>query len=595
MTRNFSIGAALLLVAGLAGAAPKPIERRDGHSSAASVIVRGFDPVSAIDGAQKALALQRAIPDVKAVNPAGLQTRVLWSVAEPREGQFDWSGYDSLADTLRKNGLRWSPLLVLGGIDGPPSWLRLKQGYQPLTCVEHNQESPLASRWYPLLRSAAAKFVRAFGERYGKSGLLESVTLGIAGADGSAALPHSNQSSAGHLHAGLWNNDEYAVDAFRIWLASKYGGSTPLRDAWGGLTQGLSNVQSFLKRDAATERAWIDQLDFLSDSISQWSLLWLKEGRTALPKTPLYLRTAAHSPPESGVDLALLARAAADSGAGLQVVIETEDQRTILTRASLAGACASEFGIPLRLEAAGPAGDASVSAVLFASSAYSAGRVIEFSSVASPPIRERLKGRLITPAGSPRNMEIAVYHPQMSARLLGTDPMPAIQPLRDRFDFDLVSDAQILAGALTRYKALVMVQGNVSESRVWRELYDWVRKGGLLIHPEGMGNLTTVERDNSYHSLIFGAQSGAGPRALSLPYRGNSVAYREQVSRVLNDAPELSPAARVAISVDAEEDGVYVTGHSHRLWLNLGAVARQKHGTTISPFSVTPESATTRR
>jgi hypothetical protein len=213
------------------------------------------------------------------------------------------------------------------------------------------------------------------------------------------------------------------------------------------------------------------------------------------------------------------------------------------------------------------------------------------SLAASPSAKGALKA-LRTPrqvdSGRP---PVAVYHPSTYLKLAGADPAPALQPLRDRFDFDLVSDSQVLEGALGRYKALVFVQGSVLESRALRDIHAWAKKGGIVIYPEGMGRLQTVERDEIYHRMLFGSRGAdKPPRVFSLPLRGNSVAYRDRVTAILGGAPELPAGERAALKRDSEEDGLlYSVIGAERMWLNVTALPKQKSGIKIPPYSVTSE------
>ncbi len=589
---GFWIVSAIAVVGAGAFASPDSKTPVRARAAAPAIILRGFEPVTPLDGITKARALERAVPEFKSYGAPVHQTRVLWSVVEQREGIFDWSAYDRLLEVHKRHGIRWAPIVVVSGVDAVPAWMSNKHGFRRFTCVEHGTESPVASRWFPLLRSSGLKFLRAFCERYRDSGALESVTLGIAGSDGRAAMPGYGvlPATPGHLHPGLWIRDEYAIEAFQIWLASKYGGSNLFRDAWGGLSQGIPFVEPFKKSDAPTERAWLDQLDFAADSMTQWARLWLKEARSALPSTPLYLRTSADLPAESGVDLAAQARVAIEFGVGIQATFSAQNHRTTLTRTALASSASTQFKAALRLEAEGVLDGPAVTAGLFAASASRADAIaLDYASLeAARAAREALRAQRNLPSYLSRSVPIAVYYPQTFMKLVGSEFLAALLPLRDRFDFDLVSDTQILQGGLERYKALVMLQGSVSEASVWRDVSAWTLKGGLLIHPEGMGRLHTVERDETYHFLLFAPKpNGKVVRAISLSVRGNSVDYRDQAVKILSEAPELSSDERVAVLIDGEEDGVYTSGGSgSRIWLNLTLIEKQKGGILIPPSSI---------
>jgi hypothetical protein len=542
--------------------------------------------------------IERAVANAKLLSPTSLQGAVRWSAVESREGQFDWAACDRLVGLVKQSGLRWSPNLVLGGMYATPAWVTRKPGYKALQCVEHGRRAPIASPWYAGLREHAGRFVKAFCERFRDSGVLESVTLGVTGFDGRAALPQAASDPSGsHMHPGLWNGDSEAERSFQVWLAAKYAGSGPLRDAWGGLTQGIPYVRPFLKRDSSSERAWIDQMDWMADSVSQFSGVLLKVARAELPQIPIYLRTNAAAAPESGCDLALQSRAAAESGAGMQVAFSSSEYRSALARLCLAAAIAAEFKTPLRVEVEGALSAPAVTSTVFASAASGAKSIVmNADSLGRAPAAkaalDSARGFFIPQA---RAAEIAVYYPETSAKLLNADVIAALQPLRDRFDFDLVRESQITHAALPRHRAIVMVQGHVAEGRALRDLHAWTRKGGLLIYPEGMGRLLTVERDDMYHFLFFAPRPvGKGAlKAVSLPHRGNSLPYREKIAGILRKSAELTPAARAELSADLEEDGIYVSGRAaNRLWLNLTTQGATRGTIQIPPLSIGAESGT---
>jgi hypothetical protein len=170
--------------------------------------------------------------------------------------------------------------------------------------------------------------------------------------------------------------------------------------------------------------------------------------------------------------------------------------------------------------------------------------------------------------------EIAVYYPETTIRLRGNDFLRFVQPLRDRFDFAYVSDGQIADGGLKQVKVLILLDGNIAEEPTWKRLYDWVWDGGLLLYPDGMGRLRTVEGDTSWHTKILqGTQDRRRGSVRSFAGRGDSSAYRDFVTQTLAQAPELSPASHAMVRADGREDGLYVTVSSpdELLWLNYTA------------------------
>jgi len=165
---------------------------------------------------------------------------------------------------------------------------------------------------------------------------------------------------------------------------------------------------------------------------------------------------------------------------------------------------------------------------------------------------------------------VAVYYPETHIRLNGNKFLPYVERLRDRFDFDYLSDQQIEDGGLRSHRALILAWGNVAEASCWRTIADWVRRGGLVLRPGDMGPLRTVEGDPwPEAALSANADSGQGRSAVS-DQPGNSVAYRDFLTKTLAAAPQLDALTRRMVSLDGQEDNVFVTACENEfLWLNF--------------------------
>ena len=145
-----------------------------------------------------------------------------------------------------------------------------------------------------------------------------------------------------------------------------------------------------------------------------------------------------------------------------------------------------------------------------------------------------------------------------------------VQPLRDRFDFDYLSDQQIADGGLGRHRALVLLWGNVSEAATWRAVAEWVKQGGLLLRPGDLGPLRTVE-GAAWPEAALAATADAGKgRIAASPHGGHTAACREFLARRLAAAPELDALTRQMVALDSQEDNVFVTACDQELlWLNF--------------------------
>ncbi|MGC8669031.1 MAG: family 14 glycosylhydrolase [Chthonomonadales bacterium] len=562
------------------------------------LILGGMDPSSRRDAAAQADAFMSVAPALKQLGVTSHEVYVRWNLCEPEPGRFDWSIYDRYVAIYRKYDLKWVPLLVLGPAYTLPDWYYHKPGSQGYVCLEHGKESDVQSLWNPELRKHVSRFIRAFCDHYRSSGVIEALLLGITGNYGEAIYPASGNDWTAdvhgpyHTHPGFWAGDPYAVKSFRMWLIRKYGGPGPFRDAWGERCGDLASVKPFLRRDAPNERAWLDLCDWYIGSMTQWAHFWLQEARKAFPKGDIYLCTGGHAPPEHGSNFAEQCRVAAQVGAGVRITNEASDYALNFSLTRWIASAGKQYGAYFSFEPASRVDAHGVVARIYNATASGARGLHFYYGNLFDHAEEGLRNFIRFGSQFKQRtpiVEVAVYYPQTHIKLFGNDFLRYVQPLRDRFDFGYMADEQIRDGGLAHVKALILLEGNTSEDWVWRRIAAWVRRGGLLIVPDGMGPLRTVEGDESFQNEILGpaAQHGRG-RVLVFHGDGGSADYRAFVTRELARAPELSNKTRAMISSDGLEDHVYVTlcSPNELLWLNYSPAEVRKSGVLLPPYSI---------
>jgi hypothetical protein len=562
------------------------------------LIVGGFDPARRTDANTQAQALEASVPALKQLGVTSHEGYVRWNLCEVAPGKFDWSVYDRFVQVYKKHGMKWVPFLIVGSAYSLPDWYykHREAGYQGYICLEHGIESDVQSLWNPKLRQYVARFIKSFCEHYRDTGVIESILLGVTGNYGEAIyIASGNDWTADihgpyHTHSGFWAGDKYAVESFRLWLTRKYGGFGPLRDAWGEKAGNVNAVKPFLRQDAPNERAWLDFCDWYIGSMTEWSRFWLKTTRQYFPKGDIYLCTGGHAPPEHGANFGDQCRIAAEIGGGVRITNEGSDYRGNFSLTHWVASGGRQYGAYFSFEPAGEVNTNGVIARIYNATAsgakglhYYYPNLFQTDAARDNFIKYGAQFRQREPV-----VEIAAYYPQTFIKLNGNDFLPYVQPLRDRFDFDYMSDEQILDGGLKKIRALILLHGNISEEKVWRAITDWVKRGGLLFYPDGMGRLRTVEGDESPHQALFGpgANTGRG-RVLTYSGLGRDAAYRAFVARELAKAPELSAESRAMVAADGEEDGLFITLCAPRelLWLNYTAKEARKGKTALPPFS----------
>ncbi len=563
------------------------------------LIVGGFDPARKEDVEPMTRALEAAMPALKQLGVTSHEGYVRWNLCEPEPGKYDWSVYDRYVEIYRRYGMKWVPFLIVGSAYSLPRWYykNRQAGYQGYVCLEHGEESDVQSLWNPALREHVARFIRAFCEHYRGTGVIESILLGITGNYGEAIyIATGNDWTADiygpyHTHAGYWAGDPYAVKSFQQWLAKKYTSIEALSRAWGRTYAQFEDIRPFLKKDAPNDRAWLDFTDWYIGSMNEWARFWMKETRKHFPKGDIYLCTGGHAPPEHGANFGEQCKIAAEVGGGVRITNEASNYALNFSLTRWVASAGRQYGAYFSFEPAGYVDPNGVIVRIYNATAsgarglhYYYPNLFDTETARQNFIRWGSEFKQRKPI-----VEIAVYYPQTHIMLNGNDFLGYVQPLRDRFDFDYMSDEQILDGGLKRVKALILLHGNVSEGSVWRAVIGWVRAGGLLIAPAGIGRLRDVEGNDTYHDDLFrvGTNTGKG-RVLLHNGTGGSAEYRAFISSNLAKAPELSPASRQMVQADGEEDGVFVTlcAPNELLWLNTTDAEVSKQGKKLPPHSI---------
>jgi len=428
----------------------------------AQLPVVGFEPNGPLDASRQVRALEAAAPALRAMGITGHQWRVRWGMCEPVAGRYDWSICDRYVDAYRRTGIKWAPVLVLGSADAVPAWFRARRdaGYQGFVCLEHGREHVAPSLWSPALKRHIARFVEAFCRRYRDAGVIESLSLAITGERGEAAYPSGSRVARDardrllHTHEGLWAGDPCAVESFRAWLARKYGGSSPLRDAWGPRASNLNTVRPFLKRDAPNERAWLDLCDWYIGSLTEWCGFWMAEARKHFPVGDLYLCTRPEGSPEWGVDLGGQCRAAKAAGGGILISCDDSGLPGGLPCAGWETTRPDERGAYLGFQHPGNAGAREIAHLLYRATTARARSVrVQVRTVLATQASRELLPRWAAGSAQPSaSSEIAVYYPETHVRLYGNDFQTFVAPLRDRFDFRVpgMGNAVAFRAAATR-------------------------------------------------------------------------------------------------------------------------------------------------
>jgi hypothetical protein len=543
------------------------------------LIVGGFDPVRADGLAARINGLKAVLPAFRLFGVTSHEGYVRWNLCEPTPGRYDWGIYDRYVDLYRRNGLKWVPFLIVGPAYSLPDWFYKSSESQGYVCLEHGQETQIQSLWNPRLRAHAAQFIKAFCDHYRDTGMIESILLGVTGNFGEAIYPATDGfgwtaeiHGKYHSHTGFWAGDRYAVESFRQFVHKKYQSNGRLHEAWGPKARDITVIRPFLRDDAPNDRAWLDFTDWYIGSMTEWSRFWMQETRKNF-RGEIYLCTGGHAPAAHGADFAEQCRIAAEAHGGVRITNEGSDYRHNFALTRWVASASRQYGAYFSFEPASSVTPDGVVARIYNATASGA-RGLHFYN--NNLFGNERGGANFLAQGSqfrqrrPR-VEIAVYYPETFIRLEGHTFLNYVQPLRDDFDFDYLSDRQIADGGLSGHKALILLQGNVAEAATWRSIRDWVKQGGWVLRPGDLGKLHCVEGDGWPEAVFSGQGPGEGSgRVLTSPSPAKSEQYREFVTRSLRTAENLAGTTRRMLSLDGQEDGVFVTAFEDELlWLNF--------------------------
>jgi Glycosyl hydrolase family 14 len=554
-------------------------------------IVGGFDPAKTADAAPQAHALETSMPALKSLGVTSHEGYVRWNLCEPSPGKYDWSVYDRFVALYKKHHIKWVPFLIIGSPYSLPDWYYKKPGSQGYVCLEHGQQSDVQSLWNPALKAHIARFVKAFCEHYKPTGVIESILLGVTGNYGEAIYPASGNDWTAdihgnyHTHAGMWAGDPYAVQDFRRWLKARYPSYAALSASWGSGAPASADVATpFLRKDAPSDRAWLDECSWYIGSMTSYARFWMHETRKNFPTGDIYLCTGGHAPAEHGSDFGEQCKVAAEVHGGVRITNEGSDERANFSLTRWVASAGRQYGAYFSFEPAGEVNPAGVVGRVFnASTSGAKGLHYYYPNLfASDAAREYfVKSGAAFTQHTPI-IEAAVYYPETDILLHGNDFLGSVQALRSSLDFDYMSDGQIRDGGLSRIKVLILLKGNTSEASTWAKIKQWLRAGGIVIYADSIGSLRTVE---GAPENMLTEDAGKG-KVIRYAGSANGQEYGRFIASTL--LAESGVGARFKAMLRASAGGVFAsvdTGGRLTLY-NHGDAALQADGAEVPPHTI---------
>ncbi len=429
-----------------------------------------------------------------------------WSIAEPREGNWDFSHYVKNADALHSAGFKYA---VFCWVHFPPQWYLDSPDFVPYQCAEHGEKLLQMSPWSPDVWKVYWRFYSALKEAMGdKIDWIRIATPSDYGEIGYPAAMTSWLVPQKHAHAGYWCGDQYARDDFRAQMKERFKDLKVLNKRWGTSFASWDKVtypelaeekgaQTARESGKATDRRrWLDFVDWYSGNWLRFVPRLANTIRQMFPGKPLIVSVGyASEHPRYGNDYSAIPKMAAKIGVALQ----TPSNVGYYAMKRVSTAC-HFYGAPYYTEPPGDVPPDAEVARIFADIANGAQVYFEYPNNIDRALAKVNEYRQhLTGAGCV--VDLAIFNASVKHKMACGDGFPENASAlgeqgHERFDFDVVDETLIDDGILRNYRMLAYVQGNTTEAGTLRKIAAWVKAGGALVTCD-IGDVETIEGDKS--------------------------------------------------------------------------------------------------
>lgn len=476
---------------------PEPFDGRPWNLSTGNLSVTYVQasPIGAFPRSDfhEAPPTQEALAALKNQGLVANEDYVAWGAVEREPGKWDWSQHDAMEQSLHKAGLKY---VAYCWVHFPPAWLRERAADRTLMrCLEHGEETNYLSVFDPRTIEWYDHFYRALDEHFGDR--IDDVYACILGPYGEGNYPLAIRDwvNMGHCHEGYWCADEHAVRAFRSAMGAKYSDIAKLNAAWAAKLNSFAEVQppEELKRPAfkpspsafataGDKRRWLDFITWYHQAIIDFAEQSVRTALKYFPAAKVRTKPGGSAGGVNPIAWGTYCPGYARMARGLGVVLQPADCQGAVFADKWMGTAYQFYGVKECTEPAGGLDDATFRRRLFSDASAGAAQFFTYEFPQHvPDIHKYIQ--LIN--GTPGETEVAIYCPTTLYRL-GGDLQPTIQAsrrLRDVCDFDVLDEVLIDDGALTtsRYKVLVVVQGDIVDQPVLDRFQDYLAAGGRVV------------------------------------------------------------------------------------------------------------------
>ncbi|MFA6241594.1 MAG: beta-galactosidase, partial [Candidatus Hydrogenedentales bacterium] len=538
------------------------------------------------------LVVRELAPLAKVLGFNAIEMYVRWNIIEPkREGEFDFTYYDTLVSALQEYDLQWFPLLIVGSAYALPSWFIESEENVGFVCLEHSESNPIQSIWSPYHRRHVTRVLTAFGEHYEPTGTLQGVRLGPSGNYGESQYPAGGnwaiEGKKMHIHIGMWAGDAYGRADFVDSMRSKYGDIAKLNEAWDASLASFDSIPVVLPQTMQSPRQRIDFATWYTKSMSDWCAWWAEEAAKAMPHTPIYQSAGGWGFLEAGTSYSDQTKAMIAIHGGIRLTNETDSFEQNFCATRLAATAARLYGTKLGYEPASSHTARGIVGRLFNTASTNGDHFFTYSGNIFGTAMAIDKWLEYLPTLDVRQeplVEVAVYYPETMNQLddgafrelYAWGFNPRAEAARRAVEVDYLDENLIRDGFLDRYKVLVFAWGNKIEPDVLERIDVWVRNGGTVIYPSfPRGPLTTIDGDKTVFTRWESGDTGKGSLRRFKGDMDPESLYGTYIREQLRTVESLNPWTKIVVGMDwPEYTFASIQRDGHVLILNYGDVAR---------------------
>jgi hypothetical protein len=449
-----------------------------------------------------------------------------WLPLEPERDQLRWEYYERNATELELRGMGYT---VYPWLHFVPDWVLHSEFWEPLRCLDHDDTTFAPSIWSPATLALFDRFYGALRKRLGSR--VKGIYVSMVCDYGEVGYPVGMADwvvPAAHKHPGFWCGDARARQDFRESALKRYGTLAGINAAWGTAfaeptaiayppwtaSEGPPSAElQALPLPARTQarRRWLDFVDWYQQAMVDFAAKAVAVSRRHYPDTPHEVKIGFGSERVMyGADYtAFVARSQADS----YTVRSTHGKLEPYFYRRFSSA-ARHYGVPLVTEPpSGVSRDEEVERIF--KDAIS-GTTEYFDYPQNLLDASDLFARFgIYLEGQHSLTAVAFFFPTTDHRLRAGQHLPtrlkaACDAATDRFDYSILDERLVRAGALARERLLILVEGNVIEADVLERIQAWVEEGGVLLAAR-FGEVETVEGDTVWAERCLLPLAGLPP------------------------------------------------------------------------------------